>query len=77
MILCRNPSVKRLWRNGPARVGTVIQTDRFTDRHARHYINLYKTKGGPEAKKWALTVLSAEPRAMMVTRVNELLKKSN
>lgn len=57
-------------------MGTVIYTERFTDKHARHYIKLYKEKGGDEAKKWAREVLASEPRTAMVARVNELLAKN-
>lgn len=77
MILCRNPGPRRSLVLGSARVGIVIETDRFTEKHAKHYMNLYRTKSGPEAKKWALEVLAKEPRDRMIVRVNELLKKAN
>lgn len=74
MILCRSPQRSSLPPK-PAKMGIVITTERFTDKHAKHYIHLYRTQGGDTAKKWALEILSPEPRAKMVTRVNELLKK--
>lgn len=57
-------------------MGYVIETDRFTQKHAKHYIRLYRSKGAQQAKKWALEFLAPEPRAAMVVRVNELLQKN-
>lgn len=57
-------------------MGVVIETTRFTEKHAAHYIHLYKTKSGPEAKKWALEFLAPGPRTAMVNRVNEMLEKN-
>lgn len=56
-------------------MAAILDSPKFVDRWARHYINLYKTKGADHAKKWALEFLNPEPRARMVVRVNELLKK--
>lgn len=77
MILCRSPNPRQslVRRSGDARMGFVIDaTQRFTERHARHYIHLYRTKSGPEAKKWALEVLAKEPRERMIVKVNDMLK---
>lgn len=60
----------------PAKVGILITTERFTDKHAKHYIDLYKRKGSAEAKKWALEFLAPGPRSAMVSRVNEILSKN-
>lgn len=76
MILCRSSHRRRSSVSG-AKMGYVIETTRFTERHAKHYMHLYRTKSGPEAKKWALTVLAKEPRDRMIVRVNEMLAKQN
>lgn len=78
MIICRNPGSRapRSLVQGRVNVGTVIRTERFTEKHAQHYIKLYRDKGGDEAKKWAREVLASEPRTAMVKKVNELLSKS-
>lgn len=75
MILCRNPrnGLRGPRPRGLPEVGIVIDgTARFTEKHARHYISLYRTKSGSEAKKWALEVLAKEPRERMIARVNEI-----
>jgi hypothetical protein len=57
-------------------VGIVIHAEtRFVEKHAQHYIRLYKEMGADVAKNWARTALQPEPRTRMIDRVNEILKE--
>lgn len=76
MILCHVNPHRRKSSASVAKMGTVIETTRFTEKHAKHYIHLYRTKGGPEAKKWATEFLAPGPRDAMVDRVNQILEKN-